>query len=111
MKRSRKPTVRPAMSDRTIERAARLLAAAGDPARLRMLEILAAGERDVGGLADALDAQLSTISQRLRLLRTEGLVAARRDGKHVYYALADHHVRALIHTVLAHADHEASAVA
>ena len=46
---------------------------------------------------------MSTVSQRLRLLRSERLVARRRDGKHVYYALADAHVGELLQAALEHA--------
>lgn len=40
---------------------------------------------------------------RLRVLRDEGLIARRRDGNHIYYALADRHVADLIRNALAHA--------
>ena len=51
----------------------------------------------------ALGEKFSTVSQRLRLLRGEGLVHRRREGTHIYYALADRHVVDLIHNALAHA--------
>jgi ArsR family transcriptional regulator len=40
----------------------------------------------------------------LRILRSEGLVVRRRDGSHVYYTLADDHVKSLVSNALAHAD-------
>jgi ArsR family transcriptional regulator len=43
------------------------------------------------------------VSQRLKVLRTEGLIRRRRDGLHVYYALADAHVSDLVANALAHA--------
>ena len=46
---------------------------------------------------------ISTISQRLRVLRNEGLVSRRRQGKHIVYGLADQHVVELIANALAHA--------
>jgi ArsR family transcriptional regulator, lead/cadmium/zinc/bismuth-responsive transcriptional repressor len=61
------------------------------------------GERCVSELVEALGDKFSTVSQRLRLLRSEGLVARRRDGTHLYYALADAHVTELIQNALAHA--------
>jgi ArsR family transcriptional regulator len=51
----------------------------------------------------AVQEKCSTVSQRLRILRSEGLIARRRDGNHVYYALADRHVADLILNALAHA--------
>ena len=87
-----------------LEAASRFFRAAGEPARLSLLVRLRAGERCVSELAAVCDAELSTVSQRLRLLHSEGLVRKRRDGKHVLYRLADQHVRALIDSALGHAE-------
>ena len=86
-----------------LARAAGMLRAAGDPARLALLDRLTDGARCVTDLAAASGDAMPTVSQRLRLLRTEGLVTARREGKHVYYALADDHVHVLLANVLGHA--------
>jgi len=91
---------------RAFERAAQLFRAAGDVPRLKLLERLSRGECCVSEIADEMGEGLSTISQRLRLLRSEGLVQRRREGKHVYYAVADQHVASLIHTALAHASED-----
>ena len=85
-----------------LEAAASLFRAAGDPARLRLLDLLGDGEWCVSELADVTGEGLSTMSQRLRVLRQERLVVRRREGKHVYYALADDHVRDLVREVLEH---------
>lgn len=86
-----------------VERAAALFRALGDTARLSLLERLASGEYCVTELAEATGEGLSTISQRLRTLRSERLLRRRRVGKHVYYTLADHHVVDLIRSALEHA--------
>jgi ArsR family transcriptional regulator, lead/cadmium/zinc/bismuth-responsive transcriptional repressor len=86
-----------------VERAAALFRALGDSARLSLLERLAGGEYCVTELADATGEGLSTISQRLRTLRSERLLKRRRVGKHVYYTLADQHVVDLIAAAIAHA--------
>lgn len=86
-----------------LEKAARIFRAAGDASRLRLLEELMDGERCVTELADAVGAGLSTVSQQLRILRSEDLVATRREGKHIFYSLADEHITHLITNVLAHA--------
>lgn len=86
-----------------LDRAAALFRALGDTARLALLERLAMGEFCVTELAEATGEGLSTISQRLRTLRTERLVKRRRDGKHVYYSLSDEHIVALIAAAIAHA--------
>ena len=86
-----------------VERAAGMLSAAGDPSRLRLLDLLAGGERCVSEIAALTGNTMPTVSQRLHLLRREGLLRSRRDGKHVFYALADAHVLDLIDNVLRHA--------
>ena len=90
------------VSDEALERAARLFRAIADPARLKLLAVLARGEACVSELAG--DEQLSTVSQRLRVLRAEDIVSRRRDGKHIYYALADQHIASLVENALEHAD-------
>lgn len=90
------------VSAAAFERAAAIFRAMGDTARLRLLSQLAAGERCVTDLAEG--DGLSTVSQRLRLLRAEGLVQRRRQGKHIFYSLSDAHVAELIANALAHAD-------
>ncbi|HJL19631.1 MAG TPA: metalloregulator ArsR/SmtB family transcription factor [Sandaracinaceae bacterium LLY-WYZ-13_1] len=90
-----------------VTRGAAIFRAMGDPERLRLLERLAVGgEHCVSELAALFEVGMSTVSQRLRLLRAEHLVARRREGKHVYYALADDHVAALIRAALEHAAEE-----
>lgn len=86
-----------------IDQAAALFRALGDSARLSLLSRLAQGEYCVTELAQATGEGLSTISQRLRTLRSERLLRRRRVGKHVYYTLADEHVALLIESALAHA--------
>jgi hypothetical protein len=76
----------------------------GDAPRLRLLVLLEHGERCVTEIVTAVHEKFSTVSQRLRLLRTEGLVTRRREGTHLYYALADRHVADLINNALAHAE-------
>ncbi|MBA4031336.1 MAG: transcriptional regulator [Planctomyces sp.] len=67
-----------------------------------MLSMLVHDELCVSEIADALGDNLSAVSQRLKLLKSERIVAARRDGKHIYYKLSDHHVKDLVTNALAH---------
>ncbi len=60
-----------------------------DPKRLMLLDALRGGERSVGDLAVALGCSLPNASQHLGVLRGAGLVAARRSGTVVFYALAE----------------------
>jgi len=89
-----------------IERASALFRCAGDESRLRLLELLMTGEHCVTELAEELDEKMSTMSERLRLLRADGLVSRRREGKHMYYQLADDHVRAILRMGLDHASED-----
>jgi ArsR family transcriptional regulator len=75
----------------------------GDGPRLRILELLKKGELCVTEIVAAVHEKFSTVSQRLRILRGEGLIVRRRDGNHIYYALTDRHVADLILNALAHA--------
>jgi DNA-binding transcriptional ArsR family regulator len=94
---------RPSVDQAALDRAARLFRAIGDSPRIRLLAQLAQGEMCVTELAETEGESLSTISQRLRILRAENLVVGRRQGKHINYALADQHVMDLVFNALAHA--------
>lgn len=89
-----------------IERAAALFKSAGDASRLRLLELLMTGEHCVTELAEELGDRMSTVSERLRLLRADGLVSRRREGKHMFYRLADQHVEEILRMGLDHASEE-----
>jgi len=90
------------------ERAAAIFRALGDPQRLRMLLLLEASERCVSEICTMLDEPMPAISQRLRLLKSERIVRSRRDGKHVFYALADDHVSRLVTNGVMHAMEEST---
>lgn len=97
----RKPKL---VSEASCARAAALFRALGDVNRLRLIEWLAAGERCVGELAESNGTKMSTLSQQLRVLRQERIVKQRREGKHVYYSLADAHVQELVLAALQHVE-------
>jgi ArsR family transcriptional regulator len=84
------------------EKAASLFFALGDASRLRLLECLLHQEWCVTELAEELEEEISTISQRLKLLRNNGVITRRREGKHIYYQLSDQHITDLITNALAH---------
>lgn len=91
------------MDAAALSRAADLFAALGDPPRLRLLALLAQGPACVSDLAADEGEGMSTISQRLKVLRSASLVSRRRQGKHIVYSLADQHVVDLVFNALAHA--------
>ena len=100
-------TYRP-IDQAVVERAAALLRAAGEPGRLRLLDRLSDGPMCVSELSEESGDEISLVSQRLRTLRAEGLVARHREGKHVFYRLADEHIADLVRTTLAHAHEDAA---
>ncbi len=62
------------------------------------------GEHCVTEIAQELDERMTTVSERLRLLRADGLVRRRREGKHMYYRLSDEHVEEILRMGLDHAE-------
>jgi ArsR family transcriptional regulator len=68
---------------------AELFKALGHPARVRILEVLADGERAVGEIQPYVGIELSHLSQQLAVLRRAGLVRSRKEGSSVIYELGD----------------------
>ena len=68
----------------------------GDSTRLQILIALMEGEHSVGELAESLSMTLSAVSHQLKTLRSGKLIRARREGRQMFYALADDHVRTII---------------
>jgi DNA-binding transcriptional ArsR family regulator len=79
----------------------------GDPGRLRiMYALLETGEMRVGDLAATVDASESATSHQLRQLRLAGLVRSRRQGREVYYRIADGHIRLILDVAVEHYLHD-----
>ena len=68
----------------------------GDTTRIRILFVLFEEELCVCDLAEALQMTQSAISHQLNILKRSRLVKSRREGKSVFYSLADDHVRSII---------------
>ena len=68
----------------------------GDTTRIRILFVLFESEMCVCDMAETLNMTQSAISHQLRLLKSNGLIRARRQGKSVFYSLADDHVSTII---------------
>jgi DNA-binding transcriptional ArsR family regulator len=84
---------------KSARRAADFLKALAHENRLMILCILSQGERSVSALEAMLSLRQPTVSQQLARLRADGLVAARRDGKAVYYRLASEEARVVVGAV------------
>lgn len=68
----------------------------GDSTRIRILFVLFEAEVCVCDIADTLNMTQSAISHQLKILKQSKLVKSRREGKSVFYSLADGHVRTII---------------
>ena len=75
-----------------IERFADVLKALASPARLRLVNILARGERTVTDLCDLAGLKQSLVSQQLKILRLSNIVQSRREDSHIYYRLTERNV-------------------
>ncbi len=74
----------------------------GDMTRVKMLCVLAQSELCVCDLAEVTGMTQSAISHQLRVLKQSKLVKNRRDGKTVYYSLADDHIQSILNQGLEH---------
>lgn len=68
----------------------------GDSTRIKILYVLFEAEMCVCDIAQLLGMSISAISHQLRVLKQSHLVRFRRDGKTVFYSLADDHVRSIL---------------
>ena len=95
--------VRQEMSDEdTLYDLAELFRIFGDSTRIRILYVLFEAEMCVCDIAEVLGMTQSAISHQLRARKNARLVKGRREGKTVFYALADDHVKTIIHQGLDH---------
>ena len=94
------PTDLPAMRI-AAERARGLLKVLSNPDRMLLLCKLAEGEHSVGQLEAALGIGQPTLSQQLGVLRDEGMVQTRREGKQVFYTITSPEALAVMRTLYA----------
>jgi ArsR family transcriptional regulator len=82
-----------------LARASRVIRVVGHPLRLRLLELLEGGERNVTELVRGAGVSQAIVSQQLRILRTEGVVGARRDGPRVFYWITEPKVSKILECI------------
>ncbi len=92
------------LSTEKAQRMAEFFSALSDPHRLKLLSALAQQELCVCDLAAAVKMGESAVSHQLRVLRSQRLVTYRRQGRNVYYGLADDHIMSLYREVAEHLD-------
>ncbi|MDD4434470.1 MAG: metalloregulator ArsR/SmtB family transcription factor [Parabacteroides sp.] len=76
----------------------------GDSTRIKILYALSASELCVGDIAQILHLSQSSVSHQLRILKDSKLVRFRREGKAIFYALDDEHVRNIINMGMEHVE-------
>ena len=74
----------------------------GDSTRVKILYALLDGEMNVTEISEALNMTQPAISQQLRVLKANGLVRYRREGKSLIYSLADEHVKIILNIGMEH---------
>ena len=82
--------------------AAELLKVFGDATRVRIIFVLCQSEMCVCDIARLLGMTQSAISHQLRVLKQARLVSSRRDGKTIFYALCDDHVKTIFYHAMEH---------
>lgn len=86
----------------TLYKLAELFKIFGDSTRIRILDTLTKKELCVQEIADELSMTQSAISHQLRILKQADLVRFRRDGKAIFYSLADGHVQTIMEQGIEH---------
>lgn len=93
-----------ALPEWIVECLSRLFSSISDHTRIRIVHALTEADRlNVSEIAEHTGLSISAISHQLRLLRDRSMLMATREGRSVYYSLADDHLRALIRTGVQHA--------
>ncbi len=90
------------LDEHTAAHVAELFRAFSDTSRVRILSALLDGEKNIGALADMIGVSESAVSHHMRGLRQMRLVAARRDGKDVFYNVVDSHIITLFQQSIEH---------
>ena len=75
-----------------------------DSTRIRILYSLLDSKKCVGDIVEKLEMSQTAISHQLRILKQSHLVRCRRDGKQMYYSLADDHVKVILAAGLEHVE-------
>ena len=99
--RSQRPEL-PAIDGDRIVQLAEVFRLMGDGNRLRIVLACLDAPTPVGAIASSLELSPSLVSHHLRLLRAVRVLRARRQGKQVYYSVADDHIRCVIADMLEH---------
>jgi DNA-binding transcriptional ArsR family regulator len=95
---AKKPLLR-GIDPEALSRAADTIKLLGHPERLKIVEILESGEATVSEIQEELGMPQAIVSQHLAKMRGHGIVAAERDGVHVYYSVLEPKVRHILECI------------
>lgn len=87
----------------TVDRIAELFKGFADPTRVHILSLLREREYCVTEIAEAVELSQSAISHQLSVMKQMHLIKFRREGKNIWYSLADAHVETILQMGLEHA--------
>ncbi len=99
-------SISPILDDLSAQKMSALFDSLSDPTRIKILSVLMAGEVNVGDLAEDLNLSPSAVSHQLRGLKDKHVIRTRKQGKQVFVALEDDHIRELFERGLEHIEHE-----
>lgn len=92
--------------DEELQELAEFFKVFGDATRLKILNVLLVSEMCVQDIASGIGMSESAVSHQLRVLKQMDLVKNRRDGKTIFYALADSHIITILNTGIEHLEEE-----
>ena len=93
----------------SLGRAAECLRVLAHPHRLRMIQMLLAGNYTVGELADACELPTAMASEHLRLMQRCGFLSSEKEGRRVYYQVVEPHLKDILKCVESRFDSRVSA--
>ncbi|GGG16046.1 ArsR/SmtB family transcription factor [Paenibacillus aceti] len=99
---NRTEVLRRTLNNEEIEGMTQIFKALSDPNRMKIAFLLQDQELCVCDIAVILGSSVATASHHLRQLRQMNITKSRKDGKHVFYSLKDHHIQTLITMTLEH---------
>lgn len=91
--------------EKLLYRLAQVFDVFGDTTRIKIISVLSLGEMCVCDIAETLSMTHSAVSHQLRILRQNDVVTGRKDGKTVFYSLADNHISKIYTMGLTHIMH------
>jgi DNA-binding transcriptional ArsR family regulator len=87
------------LDEQALEQAAECLRVLAHPTRLRIVQLLLRGQFTVGELAEACDIRSHSASEHLRLMQHCGLLSARREGRKMFYQVAEPHLESIMNCI------------